>query len=212
MNATAKIRLHGVSLPFAPIEPDAAPRKTPLELAQAARMPLGGALSGTGTRKPATEPAREALELAPIVAILAGGPITAAEVARKLNLPTERVTKALTMLRSDGKAVMQSRKARCLANLWGVPGAEFPPEPIRVARGSAPKEDPRRKTTSQRIPQFLRLIGEGEDTCAAICRKLGLSQNRASEVLRHMIDAGLIKRETIRLGNKGNIVRYEVAQ
>ena len=215
MNAPAKIRLHGVSLPFAPIAADdPAPRKTPLEAYQESRIPLGGALQGRDTRTPTTEPPREALAMDRIVEIVCKGPTTAAIIAREMGLPVERMSTALRNLRKAGRVAMVDRKGKGQPNIWHQPGYVFPEKTEASGRNFAKARAMRtKKATARRddcAARVIELLRDGPMARAEIQQHFDLSRSALNVLLTSMTDEGTLSRRMP--DGRGKQYVYEVAQ
>ena len=234
MNAPTKITLHRptfqgdhvvkISLAPVPGTTDAKRQtygKTPLEVYQESRIPLGGALSGSGSRKPAAVAAREMLDPAPILAELQSGPKTGAKIARALSLPVERITRALTHLRSKKLVHMQDRKRLSESNLWALISYKFTPlrAPIRP-KDRAPKGmtfaeyvDKVDRERRAKWHKVLDAIRGGAETLREIAQASGFHERSTADRLTELLSQGAITRTETNLGGKaGRRVAYEVAQ
>lgn len=92
----------------------AAPRKTPLELAQERRIRAQPEPVKTA---PVT---RASIHQAELLAQLRTGPKTAAEIGQALNIDTGRISTTLSNLRKAGKVAFRDRRNQGLSGMWSV--------------------------------------------------------------------------------------------
>ena len=209
MNAPAKIRLHGVSLPFAPIAAsDPAPRKTPLEAYQESRIPKPGAFDRVSVP---TAIQRAAIESGILLAALTE-PRSAGQIAEGIGEDVTRVAKALSLLERRGE-VCQIKKSSC-ASLWCKPGTRWEGKTVKRSIKHMTRDDYRAEALAKveaRYARILALIEAGRCMTHMLYGKVDRSNAGVEADLATLRKLGRIRSTRRVIDGKLRAI-YEVAQ